>query len=87
MERLPQPEPSPSAGQAGAPTWLGRWHRLSPLARDIVIILVIKAVVLYFIWFAFFRAPVARHMTMDPAEVARQVVGPRTHPEPAHAVR
>ena len=87
MERLHEPDPSPSASQARAPYWVERWHRLSPLARDIVIVLVVKVVVLYFIWFAFFRAPVARHMTMDPNEVAQQIAGPRDHPESAHAVR
>ena len=60
---------------------------LSPLARDIVIVLVVKAIVLTALWFAFFRAPVARHMTMDPREVEQQVAGPRGHSEPAHAVR
>jgi hypothetical protein len=87
MEPLRRPLLSPPARQVRGTSWLGRWHHLSPLARDIVIILVIKAVVLYLIWFAFFRAPVARHMTMDPAEVAQQIAGPRTNPEPAHAVR
>ena len=60
---------------------------MSPLARDIVIVLVVKAIVLTFLWFAFFRTPVAPHMTMDPAKVAQQVAGPRANPEPAHAVR
>ena len=60
---------------------------MSPLARDIIIVLAVKAVVLYGIWFAFFRAPVARHMMMDPKAVEQQVAGPRVHTEPAHAVR
>jgi len=60
---------------------------MTPLARDIVIVLVVKAVVLTLIWFAFFRAPVARHMSMDPKAVEQQVAGPRATPEPAHAVR
>ena len=60
---------------------------MSPLARDIVIVLVVKAIVLTALWFAFFRVPVARHMTMDPGRVAERIVAPVTHSEPAHAVR
>ena len=60
---------------------------VSPLARDIVIVLVVKAIVLTLIWFAFFRAPVAPHMTMDPAHVAERIVSPGTNPEPPHAIR
>ena len=60
---------------------------MSPLARDIVMVLVVKAIVLTALWFAFFRAPVARHMTMDPGRVAERIVAPGTHSEPAHAVR
>ena len=87
MDPARQPEPSLPPGQARSTSWLGRWQRLSPLARDIVIVLVVKAVVLYAIWFAFFRTPVARHMTMDPRAVEQQVAGPGAPPEPAHAVR
>ena len=87
MEPLPKPGRSMPQGQPETPSWLGRWQHLSPLARDIIIVLAVKAVVLYGIWFAFFRAPVARHMTMDPKVVEQQVAGPRVHTEPAHAVR
>jgi hypothetical protein len=66
---------------------LGRWWRSSPLGRDIVIILLVKVVVLYALWFAFFRAPVAPHMTMDPKAVELKVAGPRPHSEAPHAVR
>jgi hypothetical protein len=62
---------------------------MSPLARDIVIVLVVKALVLTLLWFAFFRTPVAPNMTMDPERVAERIVTPgaNTHPEAAHAVR
>jgi cation transporter-like permease len=60
---------------------------MSPLARDIVIVLIVKAIVLTALWFAFFRAPVARHMTMDPDRVVERIVAPPTQSEPAHAVR
>ena len=66
---------------------LGRWWRSSPLGRDIVVILVVKVLVLYALWFAFFRSPVAPHMTMDAKAVEVQVAGPRPHPEAPHAVR
>ena len=67
--------------------WIGRWRRMSPLGRDIVVILVVKVLVLYALWFAFFRAPVARHMKMDPKAVELQVAGPRPPSEAPHAVR
>jgi hypothetical protein len=60
---------------------------MSPLARDIIIVLVVKAIVLTFIWFTFFRTPAAPHMTMDPERVAERIVAPGATPEPAHAVR
>jgi hypothetical protein len=72
--------PSPSAGLLRG-TRLGRWWRRSPLARDIVVILVVKALVLYGLWFSFFRAPVAPHMRMDPKAVELQVAGAGTHRE------
>jgi len=70
-----------------ANSWRARWHRSSPLARDIVIVLVVKAVVLCAIWFAFFRTPVARHMTMDPKAVELQVAGTGHPPEAPDADR
>ena len=79
-------ESSPTSGPM-RDSRLGRWWRSSPLGRDIVIILVVKVLVLYALWFAFFRMPVARHMTMDPKAVELQVAGPRPHSEAPHAVR
>ena len=66
---------------------LGRWWRSSPLGRDILVILVVKAVVLYALWLTFFSAPIARHMTMDPKAVELKVAGPRTQSEAPNAVR
>ena len=66
---------------------LGRWWRANPLGRDIAVILVVKAVVLYALWLAFFSAPVARHMTMDAKAVELQVTGSAPPPETPHAVR
>lgn len=87
MEPLPQPRAAAPESHSRAPSWLGRWQSLSPLARDIIVILVVKALVLYAIWFAFFRTPVARHMTMDPTAVELKVAGPRLDPEKADAIR
>lgn len=66
---------------------LGRWWRQSPLGRDIAVILVVKALVLCGLWFAFFRAPVAPHMRMDPKAVELQVAGAGTHRETPNADR
>jgi hypothetical protein len=63
------------------------WRSMSPLAREIVAVLVVKAIVLTLLWFAFFRAPVAPHMTMDPERVAERIAAPGSHPEAARAVR
>ena len=68
------PQASPSRGSPG--------RRLSPLARDIIVILIVKAIVLYLLWFAFFRAPAAPGMTMDPVVVERKVFAPAPQPEP-----
>jgi len=59
-------------------------NRLSPLARDIVVILVVKAVVLGVLWFAFFRSPPAHDMTMDPLDVEHRLLAPATESPNAH---
>ena len=86
MNSVRSAEPSPPAVPL-RDGWIGWWRRMSPLGRDIVVILVVKVLVLYALWFAFFRAPVARHMTMDPKAVELQVAGPRPSSEAPHAVR
>jgi hypothetical protein len=60
---------------------------LSPLARDIIPVLVVKAGVLALLWLAFFRDPVATQMTMDPQRVERPIVAPAPTPEPPDARR
>jgi hypothetical protein len=54
---------------------------MSPLARDVTVVLALKAVVLLLLWFAFFRTPAAPHMTMDPQEVEYRVLAPSPAPE------
>ena len=55
---------------------------MTPLARDITVVLLVKAIVLLLLWFAFFRAPVAPRMAMDPQRVERQVLSPAPVPGP-----
>jgi hypothetical protein len=62
-------------------------RRLSPLARDIVVILAVKAVVLVILWYAFFRAPAAPQMTMDPLRVEQRVLDHSPLPESSDALR
>ena len=73
------PLPSQASPAPGAP---GR--RLSPLARDIVVVLIVKAAILYVLWYAFFRTPVAPGMTMDTLVVEQRLLAPVPNPEPAH---
>ena len=88
MEAWRKASPAPPAGsRSPLARWSVRWQGLSPLARDIIILLVVKAVVLGGLWFAFFRAPVARQMAMEPWQVERQIVAPRPSPGPPHADR
>ncbi len=72
---LPRPAPRPS----GAPA-----PRLSPLARDIIVVLVVKAMVLYLLWFAFFRVPAAPGMLMDTVVVEQRLFAPAPPAEPPH---
>jgi hypothetical protein len=50
--------------------------RLSPLSRDILIILAVKFVLLAGLWWAFFSHPVARDMSVDPQRVDARLFGP-----------
>jgi hypothetical protein len=50
------------------------------------VILAAKALVLFLLWFAFFRAPAAPHMTMDPQRVEERLFAPNPAPEAPHAV-
>jgi hypothetical protein len=77
----------PPAPRGGLTVWLIRWRRLTPLAREVTVILVIKVAVLALIWFAFFRAPAAPRMHMDPLRVERALLAPTPVPEASHAER
>ena len=77
----------PPAPRGVLTVWLARWRRLTPLAREVTVILVIKVAVLTLIWFAFFRAPAAPRMQMDPLHVERALVAPTPIPQVDHANR
>jgi len=49
-------------------------QRPDGLARDILVILAIKAVVLLLIWWVWFSAPEARHMQVPPERVQQRVI-------------
>jgi hypothetical protein len=68
-----------------AASWRRRWTSASPLARDVIVILAIKAAALALIWFAFFRTPAAPQMTMNPGQVGDRIVAPAFVPKAPHA--
>ena len=76
---VPPPRPPPPLRGAG------NGRSASPLARDVIVILAIKAAALALIWFAFFRTPVAPQMTMDPGQVGDRIVAPAFAPKAPHA--
>ena len=57
---------------------------MNPLARDIAVVLVVKAIILYGLWYAFFRTPAAPGMTMEPAKVEHRLFAPSRTAEPPH---
>jgi hypothetical protein len=79
--------PLPTAPRGPLAAGRPLWRRMSPLARDITVVLVIKAVVLGGLWLAFFRAPAAPRMSMDPRQVEFRVVAPPPATEVPVAIR
>jgi hypothetical protein len=88
MSATPPVNASPSAGRW---RWVAachsRWHSLTPLGRDIIVILIAKAIVLALIWFAFFREPAAPQMAMEPNRVELRLLAPSPAPEVPNALR
>jgi len=65
-----------------------RWRRLSSLTRDVTFVLALKVTALGILWALFFSAPLARHMSVAPDQVAERMLAPEApSPEPAHALR
>ena len=76
--------PRHAAGRRFALTaWWSAW---SPLARDLTVILIVKAALLFLLWLVFFRAPAAPGMTMEPQRVEVHLLATTPASEPAHAI-
>ncbi len=65
----PHPHSRPPQPREG---WRARLLRASPLARDMTIIVLVKAGALALLWWAFFAAPFARQLSLDPKAVDHQ---------------
>ena len=63
-----------------------RWNRASPLARDVTLVLALKAAALLVLWSLFFSAPLAPRMVVAPDRVAAQLLAP-TSPSAGADVR
>ncbi|HWW68627.1 MAG TPA: hypothetical protein VN089_01680 [Duganella sp.] len=48
----------------------------TPLALAITLALIVKALILYGLWWAFFSAPQAKHMRMPTATVEQHLLAP-----------
>lgn len=70
---------SPPAQPVARHTKLRRWANRPTFARDIVVVLAFKLVLLLALKYAFFNHPQAENMSMPPAEVARAML---SVPEP-----
>ena len=89
---LPPGRPKEGSLPLGGKARSAKGAPLSPLARDLTLILIAKAIVLGLLWFAFFRSPAAPHMAMDPQRVEQSVLAPTVltpapSPEIPNAVR
>jgi hypothetical protein len=60
---------------------------LSPLGRDVAIILAVKFAALVLLWWAFFSHPVARHMTIEASQVEAHLAGNPAPGESTNAAR
>ena len=61
------------------------WRRLSPLSRDVTLILLFTAATLTLIWWLFFSTPLAPRMHAAPDRVADRLLSPLPPPEAADA--
>jgi hypothetical protein len=65
----------------------GWWRRLSPLGRDIVVILVIKFAALALLWWVFFSHPTASHMRVEASRIDARLLASDSLQESPRAVR
>jgi hypothetical protein len=59
----------------------------TPLALAITLALIVKALILYGLWYAFFSAPQAKHMRMPTARVEQHLLAPASPPPTSHESR
>jgi hypothetical protein len=80
----------------GAPTgrrppplrWPGGWWlRLSPLARDLAVILVLKFAALALLWWVFFSHPTATYMRVESSRIEARLLSPASSQEYSRADR
>ena len=57
------------------------------MAREITLILILKFMLLWMIWWVFFSDPPTRHMQLDLSQVQQRLLNPLFPAEPAHAKR
>ena len=69
------------------PRWRARWARLSPLGRDLALILVLKFAALALLWWIFFSQPTATHMRVEPSRIEARLLSPASSQEYPRAVR
>jgi hypothetical protein len=67
--------------------WRGALSRMSPFAREIALILILKFVLLSVIWWSFFSDPQVRHKELDLSRIEQRWFDPAFPAEPAHAER
>jgi len=77
---LPQPCGGPPPMRSILAVYRARWKRLTPLTRDVTLVLVLKVTGLGILWLLFFSAPLAQHMRLVPDRVAERLM---SQPPPA----
>jgi len=80
--------PLAAAGRRPARSpWRAPWDGWSPLARELAVVLIVKALVLSLLWWAFFRSPAAPHMALEPQQVVQRILASPSPPEAPDAGR
>ncbi len=80
-------DPENATEQRSLSRWRARWGRLSPLSRDITLVLIAKLAALSLLWWVFFSHPAPRQPVLDAPRVAARPAT-ASNPEPfAHADR
>ena len=61
--------------------------RLSPLGRDLAVILALKLAALALLWWIFFSHPTATHMRVESSRVEARLISPASSQEHPLAIR